>query len=165
MTRRTPKPKPEKVEAHRTLSSVVVFHGQGRGLVGLCGSKAEADAVAAASCCRQNSLQADAMTKAEADLRKLMRPDAAELILRQIEQEAVDAEASRERVPAARIRRVSRPRRPAHKALVITDPRGRVDKSTTSRTKQRAGAGNFFSTIPIFERGGAATLMSDKCGI
>jgi hypothetical protein len=35
-----------KVEAHPRLWSVVVFHGEGRGLVGLYQTKAEADAIA-----------------------------------------------------------------------------------------------------------------------
>ena len=35
-----------KIEAHRTLKSVVVFHGKDRGLVGLYQTKQEADEVA-----------------------------------------------------------------------------------------------------------------------
>jgi hypothetical protein len=48
MARTTPPKsrKPKKVEAHRTLWSVVVFHGKGRGLVGLYPTKAEGDRVA-----------------------------------------------------------------------------------------------------------------------
>jgi hypothetical protein len=51
------------------------------------------------------------MTKTEAELLELMRADRQVMTQRQAAQATVDAEASREHVPAVRIPRVSRRRR------------------------------------------------------